>query len=65
MREDEIISEVWKNRLAYAARHKNNLCEIMGDLEARQRSPFSRVVDLRKPKSAPQAPSGDASAKGS
>lgn len=65
MHEDEIISEVWRNRQDYAAEHHQNLHEIVGDLEARQRSPFSRVVDLRTPRSTPKVPSGEASVQGS
>ena len=45
--EDEIIAEVWKNREAYAARHHHNLREIVADLQKRQQTPFSRLVDRR------------------
>lgn len=45
--QDEIITEVWKNRETYAARHHNNLHEIVADLQKRQQSPFTRLVDRR------------------
>lgn len=45
--QDEIIAEVWKNREAYASRHNHNLREIVADLQKRQQTPFSRLVDLR------------------
>jgi len=46
--QDEIIAEVWKNREAYAARHHHNLHEIVADLQERQKTPFSRLVDRRQ-----------------
>ena len=45
--QDEIIAEVWKNRETYAARHHHNLHEIVADLQKRQQTPFSRLVDRR------------------
>jgi hypothetical protein len=48
MYEDEIISDVWKNREAYARKHKHNLHSIVCDLQERQKRPFSKVVDRRK-----------------
>jgi hypothetical protein len=51
--EDEIIAEVWKNRDAYAARHHNNLGEIVADLQKRQQKPFSKLVDRRHRATAP------------
>jgi len=48
MYKDEIIAEVWKNREAYAKRHHHNLHEIVADLQKRQQTPFSRLVDRRK-----------------
>ena len=45
--QDEIIAEVWRNRDAYAARHHHDLHEIVADLQKRQRTPFSRLVDRR------------------
>jgi len=45
--EDEIIAEVWKNREAYAARHNHDLQRIVADLQERQKTPFSLLVDRR------------------
>ncbi len=45
--EDEIIAKVWKNREAYASRHHHNLHEIVADLQKRQQTPFSTLVDRR------------------
>lgn len=45
---DEIIDEVWKNREAYAARHHHDLNQIVADLQKRQETPFSRLVDRRQ-----------------
>ena len=48
MYEDEIISDVWENREAYARKHKHNLHSMVCDLQERQKQPFSKVVDRRK-----------------
>jgi len=48
MYEDEIISEVWENREAYALKHQHNLHSIVCDLQKRQKQPCSKVVDRRK-----------------
>ncbi len=48
MYEDEIISDVWKNREAYAQKHQHNLRAIVCDLQKRQKQPFSNIVDRRK-----------------
>jgi len=45
--QDEIITEVWKNREAYATRHHHNLREIVAALQKRQQKPFSILVDRR------------------
>ena len=45
--QDEIITEVWQNRDAYAARHHHNLREIVADLQKRQQRPFTLLVDRR------------------
>ena len=47
MYEDEIISDVWKNREEYAKKHKHNLHTIVCDLQNRQKQPFSELVDRR------------------
>lgn len=47
MYQDEIITEVWQNRDAYAKRHHNNLDEIIADLSKRQKSHRAKVVDRR------------------
>ena len=44
---DEIIAEVWKNRDAYAAKHHNNLNEMVADLRARQKRSNCKLVDRR------------------
>ncbi len=48
MYKDEIISDVWKNREAYAKRHQHNLYAIVNDLQNRQKQSFSKIVDRRK-----------------
>lgn len=48
MYKDEIIEEVWKNREAYATRHHHSLSEVVSDLQKRQKTPFSRIVDRRE-----------------
>ena len=45
--QDDIIAEVWKNRDSYAERHHHNLHEIVADLQKRQQTPLSRLVDRR------------------
>ena len=45
--QDEIIVDVWKNRESYAARHHHDLHEIVADLQKRQKTPFSTLVDRR------------------
>ena len=47
MYQDEIISEVWRNRDAYVAKHHHNLDEILADLNKRQKFPLSVIVDQR------------------
>nr|VFJ72889.1 MAG: hypothetical protein BECKFM1743A_GA0114220_106755 [Candidatus Kentron sp. FM]VFJ72921.1 MAG: hypothetical protein BECKFM1743C_GA0114222_106835 [Candidatus Kentron sp. FM]VFK19352.1 MAG: hypothetical protein BECKFM1743B_GA0114221_106141 [Candidatus Kentron sp. FM] len=49
MRKDEIITELWRNRDAYAARHHHDLAAIVADLEARQKRSGRKLVDRRKP----------------
>ena len=44
---DEIINEVWENREAYAKQHHHNLHEIVADLQKRQKTPFSNLIDRR------------------
>lgn len=48
MYRDEILTELWKIRDAYAARHHHNLREIVADLQKRQEKPLSRLVDRRQ-----------------
>jgi hypothetical protein len=45
--QDEIITEVWKNREAYASRHNHNLHEIVADLQKRRQKPLVELVDRR------------------
>jgi hypothetical protein len=64
MYQDEIIAEVWRNREAYAKRHHHNLREIVADLQERQRSPFSRLVDRRRQTKSGSLPSEGAPSEG-
>jgi hypothetical protein len=48
MYRDEIIEEVWKNREALAKRCHHNLHEIVRDMQQRQRSPLTELVDRRR-----------------
>lgn len=47
MYRDEIITEVWRNRDAYAARYHNSLDEMVADLRERQKQPSCKLVDKR------------------
>jgi len=47
MYRDEILTELWKVRNAYAARHDHDLHRIVADLQKRQQKPLSRLVDRR------------------
>jgi len=47
MYHDEIIKEIWKNREALAKRYNQNLHEIVLDLQRRQKTPLSELVDRR------------------
>ena len=47
MYSDKIISEVWRNREAYAKQHNNDLDLIIADLIKRQQTPHSVIVDRR------------------
>jgi len=47
MYKDEIISEVWRNRDAYAKKHNHNLDRIVADLQKREQAHPERMVDLR------------------
>ncbi|MBT3296652.1 MAG: hypothetical protein HN383_15395 [Verrucomicrobia bacterium] len=46
MYKDEIISEVWRNRDAYARKHNYNLDEIVADLRKREQVHPDQIVDL-------------------
>ena len=48
MYHDEIIEEVWKNREALAKRCHHNLHEIVLDLQRRQKTPLTELVDRRR-----------------
>lgn len=54
MYRDEILTEVWRVRDAYAARHNHNLHEIVVDLQKRQQTPLSRLVDRRHRREEPK-----------
>ncbi len=45
---DEIIEAIWKNREALAKRCHHNLHEIVLDLQQRQKTPLSELVDRRR-----------------
>ena len=45
---DEIISEVWRNRDAYADRHHDSLDEMVADLLERQKKTDCKLLDRRK-----------------
>ncbi len=47
MHKDEIIAEVWRNRDAYAEKHRHSLAEMVADLQARQKRPECELVDRR------------------
>ena len=53
MYRDEIITEVWKNREAYAKRHGNSLSRMVADLQKRQQRPHSTLVDRRQARKRP------------
>jgi hypothetical protein len=50
MYRDEIIEEVWRNRDAYVKKHHHSLDEIVKDLQERQKTPHSKLVDRRRHK---------------
>ncbi len=47
MYKDEIISEVWRNRDAFAKKHNYNLDRMVADLRKREQAHPDRIVDLR------------------
>ncbi|AUB79541.1 hypothetical protein THSYN_00235 [Candidatus Thiodictyon syntrophicum] len=47
MYQDEILTEVWRNRDAYAALHHHSLAEMVADLRARQHRRDCKLVDRR------------------
>jgi hypothetical protein len=47
MYHDAIIEEVWKNRETLAKRCHHDLHEIVLDLQRRQRTPLTELVDRR------------------
>ena len=51
---DEIIEEVWRNRESYAKQHNHNLHAIVADLQERQKTPFSSLIDRRNRKKNPR-----------
>jgi len=48
MYKDEIITEVWRNREAYAKTHHHNLSEIVANLRQRELKHPERLVDRRQ-----------------
>lgn len=47
MYKDEIISEVWRNRDAFAKQHNYDLDRMVADLRKREQAHPDRIVDLR------------------
>jgi hypothetical protein len=48
MYKDEIIKDVWRNRDEYVKEHKNNLAEIVHDLQKREKARTNvKIVDRR------------------
>jgi hypothetical protein len=45
MRRDEIIAEVWRNRDAFAKRHRYNLDAMVEELRQMERQPLNKLVD--------------------
>jgi hypothetical protein len=48
MCKDEIMEEIWRNRDAYAQKHRHDLDEMVRDLQQRQRKSPLKMVDRRK-----------------
>ena len=48
MYHDEIIEEVWKNRERLAKQCQHNLHQIVLDMQRRQRTPLTELVDRRR-----------------
>ena len=47
MYKDEIISEVWRNRDAFAKQHNYDLDRMVAELRKREQAHPDRIVDLR------------------
>ncbi len=47
MHKDEIITEVWQNRDAYAEKHHHDLSAIVADLQMRQKRRNCQLVDRK------------------
>ena len=58
MYQDEILAELWKIRDAYATKHHHNLREIVADIQKRQQTPLSRLVDRRQRSKGTKPPAG-------
>lgn len=46
---DEIISEVWRNRDAFAAKFNHNLDAIVSAVQERETHPLTKMVTPSKP----------------
>ena len=57
MVQDEILSEVWRQRDAYAEEHHHSLEAMVADLQRRQAEHRDRLVDRRKARRASEAQS--------
>ena len=54
MSQDEVISELWRIRDAYAAENHHDLKEMLADLQKRQLQSCTNLVD-RRPVRRPEA----------
>jgi hypothetical protein len=61
MYQDEVISELWRIRDAYAAENHHDLKEMLADLQKRQLQSSATLVDRRpvhRPEATTDAPTG-------
>ena len=61
MYQDEVISELWRIRDAYAAENHHDLKEMLADLQKRQLQSHATLVDrrsVRRPEATTDAPTG-------
>jgi len=61
MYQDEVISELWRIRDAYAAENHHDLKEMLADLQKKQLQSHATLVDrrpVRRPEATTDAPTG-------